>query len=64
MRIGGIENGAYSQKEGRICCERRSQRPTDWWQNVLHGQRALLLKGTVLFKDRVVVTDVPYHMTR
>jgi amino acid transporter len=38
--------------------------PAQWWQNVLHGQRALLLKGTLLFKDRVVVTDVPYHMTR
>ena len=24
-----IKNGAYSQKHGRICCERRSQRPTD-----------------------------------
>ena len=38
--------------------------PADWWQNVLHGQRALLLKGALLFKDRVVVTDVPYHMTK
>jgi len=38
--------------------------PAHWWQNVLHGQRALLLKGALLFKDRVVVTDVPYHMTR
>jgi amino acid transporter len=38
--------------------------PAQWWQNVLHGQRALLLKGALLFKDRVVVTDVPYHMSR
>ena len=38
--------------------------PAHWWQNVLHGQRALLLKGALLFKDRVVVTDVPYHMTK
>ena len=38
--------------------------PAQWWQNVLHGQRALLLKGALLFKDRVVVTDVPYHMTK
>jgi hypothetical protein len=30
-------------------------------RNVLDGQRALLLKGTVLFKNRVVVTDLPYH---
>jgi hypothetical protein len=38
--------------------------PARWWQNVLHNQRALLLKGALLFKDRVVVTDVPYHMTK
>jgi hypothetical protein len=38
--------------------------PARWWQSVLHGQRALLMKGALLFKDRVVVTDVPYHMMR
>jgi hypothetical protein len=38
--------------------------PAHWWQNVLHNQRALLLKGALLFKDRIVVTDVPYHMTK
>jgi hypothetical protein len=38
--------------------------PARWWQHVLHGQRALLLKGALLFKDRVVVTDVPFHMSR
>ena len=38
--------------------------PARWWQNILHNQRALLLKGALLFKDRVVVTDVPFHMTR
>jgi len=37
--------------------------PAHWWQNILHNQRALLLKGALLFKDRVVVTDVPFHMT-
>jgi len=37
--------------------------PARWWQNILHGQRALLLKGALLFKDRVVLTDVPFHMT-
>ncbi|MEQ1628412.1 MAG: APC family permease [Nitrospira sp.] len=38
--------------------------PARWWQNILHNQRALLLKGALLFKDRVVLTDVPYHLTR
>ncbi len=36
--------------------------PAHWWQNILHNQRALLLKGAPLFKDRVVLTDVPFHM--
>lgn len=38
--------------------------PARWWQNILHNQRALLLKGALLFKDRVVLTDVPFHLTR
>lgn len=36
--------------------------PARWWQNILHNQRALLLKGALLFRDRVVLTDVPFHM--
>ena len=38
--------------------------PARWWQNILHNQRALMLKAALLFKDRVVLTDVPYHLTR
>jgi amino acid transporter len=38
--------------------------PARWWQNILHNQRALLLKGALLFRDRVVLTDVPFHLTR
>ncbi len=38
--------------------------PARWWQNILHNQRALLLKGALLFKDRVILTDVPFHLTR
>lgn len=38
--------------------------PARWWQNILHNQRALMLKGALLFKDRVILTDVPYHLTR
>jgi amino acid transporter len=36
--------------------------PARWWENLLHNQRALLIKAAVLFKFRVVVTDVPYHL--
>ncbi|NGZ09793.1 MAG: APC family permease [Nitrospira sp. LK70] len=38
--------------------------PARWWQSILHNQRALMLKGKLLFKDRVIITDVPYHLTR
>ncbi len=38
--------------------------PARWWQNVLHNQRALMLKAALLFKDRVILTDVPFHLTR
>src|SRR5437016_1663289 len=30
--------------------------PAHWWQNLLHNQRALLLKASLLFKDRVILT--------
>jgi amino acid transporter len=38
--------------------------PARWWQNILHNQRALMLKGALLFKDRVILTDVPFHLER
>ena len=36
--------------------------PARWWQNLLHNQNTLLLKGALLFKRGVVVTNVPYHL--
>jgi hypothetical protein len=38
--------------------------PARWWQNILHGQRALMLKAALLFKERVILTDVPFHLGR
>jgi len=38
--------------------------PAHWWQSVLHNQRALLLKTALLFKERVILIDVPFHLTR
>jgi amino acid transporter len=38
--------------------------PARWWQHILHGQRALMLKGALLFRERVIVIDVPYHLER
>ena len=33
-----------------------------WYQNILHNQTALRLKGTLLYREGVVVTSVPYHL--
>jgi amino acid transporter len=38
--------------------------PARWWHNILHNQRALMLKASLLFKDRVILTDVPFHLKR
>ena len=38
--------------------------PARWWQQILHNQTALLIKGTFLFRKNVVITDVPYHLRR
>ena len=36
--------------------------PARWWQQLLHNQTALLIKGALLFRKRVVVVDVPFHL--
>jgi amino acid transporter len=36
--------------------------PARWWQHLLHNQTALLIKGSMLFRKNVIVTDVPYHL--
>jgi amino acid transporter/nucleotide-binding universal stress UspA family protein len=38
--------------------------PRAWWQQLLHNQTALLLKGKLLFARNVVVTSVPHHLRR
>jgi len=36
--------------------------PARWWQLGLHNQTAFLIKGSMLFRKNVIVTDVPYHL--
>jgi len=38
--------------------------PARWWHNLFHNQRALLIKGALLFKPNTVVTSVPFHLHR
>jgi amino acid transporter len=33
-----------------------------WWQQLLHNQTTLILKGRLLFRKRVVVTSLPYRV--
>jgi hypothetical protein len=35
-----------------------------WWEHLLHNQAALFLKGSLLFRDNVVVVSVPYQVPR
>ena len=38
--------------------------PARWWHHLFHNQRALLIKGALLFKPNTVVTSVPFHLHR
>ena len=38
--------------------------PARWWQHLLHNQRALLIKGALLFRPNIVVTSVPFHLVK
>jgi amino acid transporter len=38
--------------------------PSHWWEHLLHNQTALRLKAALLFHPGVVVTNVPYHVSR
>lgn len=38
--------------------------PARWWHHLFHNQRALLIKGALLFEPNTVVTSVPFHLAR
>jgi amino acid permease-like protein len=38
--------------------------PARWWHHLLHNQRALLIKGALLFRKNVILTSVPFHLAR
>ena len=38
--------------------------PAQWWQHLLHNQTSLLIKGALLFKPNIVVTSVPFHLSK
>src|SRR3989441_129742 len=38
--------------------------PARWWHTIFHNQTALAIKAALLFRPRVVVTSVPFHLRR
>ena len=38
--------------------------PARWWQHLLHNQTSLLIKGALLFRRNIVVTSVPFHLSK
>jgi hypothetical protein len=38
--------------------------PAQWWQHLLHNQTSLLIKGALLFRPHIVVTSVPFHLSK
>jgi amino acid transporter len=59
-----IENLQRSEPDGYVTVILPEFIPQRVWQHLLHNQHALLIKGALLFKPRVVVTSVPFHLGR
>ncbi len=38
--------------------------PGYWWENLLHGQSAWLIRLMLLFREDFIVIDVPYHIDK
>jgi amino acid transporter len=38
--------------------------PAHWWENLLHGQTAWLIRLALLFREDYIVIDVPYHIDK
>ena len=36
--------------------------PSHWWENLLHNQTALLLRFALMFRQGVVIIEVPYQV--
>lgn len=62
--LGYIEELLDKNPDGWVTVVIPEILPARWWQNILHNQRALMLKAALLFKERVILTDVPFHLTR
>jgi amino acid transporter len=59
-----IEQMQKANPEGYVTVILPEFLPARWWHHLLHNQRALLIKGALLFKKNIVVTSVPFHLAR
>jgi amino acid transporter len=57
-----IEQVSDERPEGYITIVLPEFVPARWWHHLFHNQRALLIKGALLFKPNTVVTSVPFHL--
>lgn len=57
-----IEQVSSQQPDGYITVVLPEFVPARWWHHLFHNQRALLIKGALLFRPRTVVTSVPFHL--
>jgi amino acid transporter len=57
-----IEQVSDAQPEAYITIVLPEFVPARWWHHLFHNQRALLIKGALLFKPHTVVTSVPFHL--
>jgi amino acid transporter len=62
--LGYINELESSQPDAYVTIVLPEFVPARWWQHLLHNQRALLLKGALLFRPNTVVTNVPFHLAR
>ncbi len=59
-----IEHVGSERKEDYVTVILPEFVPARWWQHLLHNQRALLIKGALLFRPNTVVTSVPFHLAK
>lgn len=59
-----IEQTQAANPDGYVTVVLPEFLPARWWHHLLHNQRALLIKGALLFRRNIVVTSVPFHLAR
>jgi amino acid transporter len=59
-----IEQIAKEQPQAYVTVVLPEFVPAKWWHHIFHNQRALLIKGALLFKPNTVVTSVPFHLVQ